>query len=263
MEKLIGKTLPLIPKPKPRIFGPVKLDTNADFNPQVIQYNDYSELDDIVSLSSSSTISDDPPSSWGSNSSFDFISNRLIEERNCLTAQDDYPNADWTSSNNDFEDSCEFPSRRRNRSFKLAVAPKYASESNIEDALVMLEPGLRKIPKDTNFTTSEEDSTNLSSNGYIIAKDDSSEHQVNDESGFFSYQDNHSINKHVTVITINQDTHDSGDNDKYKINLLVKGEDIDVAINEAEENTMVLETETFTFLDNFCTVYLYLLFQLS
>ncbi|XP_059090088.1 uncharacterized protein LOC131885907 isoform X3 [Tigriopus californicus] len=32
---------------------------------------------------------------------------------------------------------------------------KYASESNIEDALVMMEPGLRKISKETHFTSDE------------------------------------------------------------------------------------------------------------
>ncbi len=41
---------------------------------------------------------------------------------------------------------------RRNGSFF-----KVASESNIEDALVMMTPGLRRIPKDTNYTTEEEE----------------------------------------------------------------------------------------------------------
>ncbi len=37
------------------------------------------------------------------------------------------------------------------------LSTKFASESNIEDALVMMEPGLRRIPKDTDYTTEEEE----------------------------------------------------------------------------------------------------------
>ena len=77
---------------------------------------------------------------------------------------------------------------------------KFASESNIADALVMMEPGLRKIPKDVYFTTSEEETY------------DYEEERIEDESGFFSFSHHQTPNlpqvgtklaSHVTVIAIN------------------------------------------------------------
>lgn len=63
-------------------------------------------------------------------------------------------------------------------------AVKYASDSNLEDALVMLEPGLRRIHKPELVSTS------------------CSSTSEEEESGFFSYQE--PARRHVTVITVNQ-----------------------------------------------------------
>ena len=101
------------------------------------------------------------------------------------------------------------------------IVPKYASESNIEDALVMLEPGLRKIPKQLSYTTDEENSpigSNREEQAFHFdhfepepALHSSAEMTLialNEESGFFSFTSsnpNPSNSKHVTLIPINQD----------------------------------------------------------
>ena len=113
---------------------------------------------------------------------------------------------------------------------------KYASESNIEDALEMLETGLRKIPKDTNFTSEEESPMGsnlyedhiyqsidgggcdaaLNENIYEECCSYSGGGGANPESGFFSYQnyeedffgeeeeEDDGYENHVTLIPVNQ-----------------------------------------------------------
>lgn len=103
---------------------------------------------------------------------------------------------------------------------------KYASESNIEDALIMMEPGLRKISKETHFT-SDESSPSGSGHDYeeqfdhiysTIDEDPLDENIYEEcfgqnsmeESGFYSNigasgpESGSNPSGHVTLIKINQ-----------------------------------------------------------
>ncbi len=134
-----------------RAHGEVIIDDLADFEPQTpCDASQYDELDaDFAS-----------DSSWGT-------VHQLGGRRSQLV---------WSD--------CGL--RYLHRDFNLdfyRLAPKFASESNIEDALIMMEPGLRRIKKDTNFTTEEEES--------LFEED-------------MTYEET-AFKPHVTVIQINQE----------------------------------------------------------
>ena len=154
------------------------------------------------------------------------------------------------------------PTKRSTKSFvdKNGEAAKFASDSNIQDALVMMEPGLRKIRKDS-FATSTTATTNSSveQNYYesqhqliepvyeIIEFDDQTttyegeepvyacveEESVKfeysnhiDESGFFSYPWQEQFSKHVTKIQVNQFPGDGDQSDSSGV-VTVNGRHLD------------------------------------
>jgi len=168
------------------------------------------------------------------------------------------------------------PTKRSTKSFvdKNGEAAKFASDSNIQDALVMMEPGLRKIRKDS-FATSTTATTNSSveQNYYesqhqmiepvyeIIEYDDqtttneeeepvyacveeeslkfeSSNHV--DESGFFSYPWQEQPSKHVTKIPVNQFPGDDEQSDSSGV-VTVNGHHFDNQVCNADSYRQLSE----------------------
>ena len=107
---------------------------------------------------------------------------------------------------------------------------KFASESNIEDALVMLEPGLRKIQKLNDFTSDEE------SIEFTIP--DSSEEETTrfdePESGFYSYP--HSSTPHITTIEVNQ-PNDNKTNTTCDVQITVNGRTVVTVVESPVEDS--------------------------
>ena len=87
---------------------------------------------------------------------------------------------------------------------------KTASESNIEDALIMMEPGLRKITRDKDFTSEEESWTWSSDFDDQLALEDCNSMEPampGPDSGFYCYTNDYDgdedlLLKHVSVISV-------------------------------------------------------------
>ena len=122
-------------------------------------------------------------------------------------------------------------SRRMDKA--LGRTTKFASESNIEDALVMMEPGLRRIPKDTDYTTEEEEEEEAEMEDILPQQPPvdfcyhspypgnflQNQHQAqNQDSGFSSSRchyyyphlqdEDDSLASYITVISVNQPEED-------------------------------------------------------
>ena len=127
---------------------------------------------------------------------------------------------------------------------------KYASDSNINDAVDMTEPGLRKIPKEAIYSTTdqetsspqglEEDSEHVyySINDIPIdhpnaIQDDANEDNIyesvdmqdqnNPESGFFSMDHGKAKSKKITCIPVNQRPSSSSSDDYVSCHVTVNG----------------------------------------
>jgi len=139
------------------------------------------------------------------------------------------------------------PTKRSTKSFvdKNGEAAKFASDSNIQDALVMMEPGLRKIRKDS-FATSTTATTNSSveqnyyeSQHQMIEPVYESSNHV-DESGFFSYPWQEQPSKHVTKIPVNQFPGDDEQSDSSGV-VTVNGHHFDNQVCNADSYRQLSE----------------------
>ena len=133
---------------------------------------------------------------------------------------------------------------------------KYASDSNINDAVDMTEPGLRKIPKEAIYSTTDqetsspqglEESAEDSEHVYYSINDipidpndkylsnvqgtdhnedniyESVEMQNNPESGFFSMDHGKTKSKKITCIPVNQRPSSSSSDDYVSCHVTVNG----------------------------------------
>lgn len=196
-------------------YGQVLLDPDLDLEPQVIAQEssspDYSEVYD----SFGNIVQDDYPSSWDDEKD-------AQEVPTTIKVGNEDP---WSDIGQEVNSSFEF--WKAKNKLKALKKPKlydtkyehnnkYASDSNINDAVDMTEPGLRKIFKpdiyDTTTTSSEMTKADYDEHIYEDVEDaeniyedvDNENLEENPESGFFSYV-LESPSKNVTCIAINQE----------------------------------------------------------
>ena len=215
-------------------YGQVILDPDLDFEPQILteepspetglQSPDYDVIYDskgeIVKQNNEINDDDDYPSSWDEDEN-DLVQKLDLERMNIKKSTEEEP---WSDIGQSVNSSFEF--WKTKNKLKAVTKPKlfdtkyqhnnkYASDSNITDAVDMTEPGLRKIPKVSIYSTttsSEMTSTNPPSNEEHIycsiqeGTDNIYETVEVPESGFFSYVSTctKSPLQAVTCIPVNQ-----------------------------------------------------------
>jgi len=155
--------------------GKVDIDSRIDFSPQVIQDEDYHSTSPAYSNlyddfgnslvharpylnSSDEQPQDDYPSSWDYVDSKDKINKQNTQKVRIISANV------WSDPGISFHSSSEtFCKLDRFRPVKVSrlmlnqdesdKKPKCASDSNLQDAVIMMEPGLRRIRKESYATT--------------------------------------------------------------------------------------------------------------
>lgn len=212
-------------------YGQVLLDPDLDLEPQIMQEEEVSPSPRYSTIydSDGNVIKDDDyPSSWDEEE--DDMSNKIITK---LKVSQEEPS--WSDIGQPVNSSFEFwktenklkaVSKPKLYDTKYQHNNKYASDSNIKDAVDMTQPGLRKIPKENCYTTTSSETTARSPEAqteddhlYCSIQDDSKGEPIEEniyetvdfdhpESGFFSYV---AVNRHAfkpivtTCIPVNQD----------------------------------------------------------
>ena len=207
-------------------YGQVLLDPDLDLEPQIIQ-EDTSPRYSVI-YDSDGNVKDDYPSSWDDDE-------EPVNEPIIKTLKNEEPS--WSDIGQPVNSSFEFwktknklkaVSKPKLYDTKYLHNNKYASDSNINDAVDMTEPGLRKIPKESIYTTTSSETTARSPQNdqedhiYCSIQDNSKgdeeniyesvENDLDPESGFFSYTAVHRSRQVVsTCIPINQEYSSSSD----------------------------------------------------
>ena len=227
-------------------YGQVLLDPDLDLEPQVMQDFTPSPRYSTIYDSDGNVIKDDYPSSWDDDHE-DVIPDKVIAKMTTLSNKEE---PSWSDIGQPVNSSFEFwktenklkaVSKPKLYDTKYLHNNKYASDSNIKDAVDMTEPGLRKIPKESIYTTTssettarspeaaqtEDDHVYCSIQDNIGKGDDAIEeeniyetvdHDPHPESGFFSYV---AVNRQAfrpiqTCIPVNQDYSTSSSSDCYE-----------------------------------------------
>ena len=202
-------------------YGQVILDPDLDFEPQILTEEPSPDYDVIYDskgeIIKQHNDDDDYPSSWDDE---DDLVQKLDLERMNIKKSTEEP---WSDIGQSVNSSFEF--WKTKNKLKAVTKPKlfdtkyqhnnkYASDSNIQDAVDMTEPGLRKIPKVSIYSTttsSEMTSTNPPSNEehiYCSIQEGDNIYETVEvpESGFFSYVSTctKSPLQAVTCIPVNQ-----------------------------------------------------------
>lgn len=212
-------------------YGQVLLDPDLDLEPQIMQEEEVSPSPRYSTIydSDGNVIKDDYPSSWDDEEE-DEMTNKIITK---LKVSQEEPS--WSDIGQPVNSSFEFwkaenklkaVSKPKLYETKYQHNNKYASDSNIKDAVDMTQPGLRKIPKESFYTTTSSETTARSPEAqteddhlYCSIQDDPKGEPIEEniyetvdfehpESGFFSYV---AVNRQVfkpivtTCIPVNQD----------------------------------------------------------
>ena len=206
-----------------RPYGQVLLDPDLDLEPQILREEDspvYSEIYD----SFGNVIQENYPSSW--------------DESSEMPRANEVNKTQWTNQEDPWSDigqpvNSSFEFWKAKNKLKAVSKPKlfdtkyqhnnkYASDSNINDAVDMTEPGLRKITKEPFTTSSETEHHYYSINEDLDVKeeDDNIYESVEfpEESGFFSMQQNN-----VTCIPVNQQPTSSSSDEYASCKVTVNG----------------------------------------
>ena len=226
-------------------YGQVLLDPDLDLEPQVITEEPSPDYDRLYNSNGELiAYDDDYPSSWDEDQEEDLVQRLDLERKHKCEEPA------WSDIGQSVNSSFEF--WKTKNKLKAVTKPKlfdtkyqhnnrYASDSNIQDAVDMTEPGLRKIPKVSIYSTttsSEMTSTtpqddehvycsidggvggsgaHFATPATIVANDDDDYDDIYEtvdvppESGFFSYVSTTSKRlitpaQAVTCITVNQST---------------------------------------------------------
>ena len=221
-------------------YGQVLLDPDLDLEPQIIQ-EDTSPRYSII-YDSEGNVKDNYPSSWDEEEEEDIETHETIK-----TLKNEEPS--WSDIGQPVNSSFEFwktknklkaVSKPKLYDTKYLHNNKYASDSNINDAVDMTEPGLRKIPKESIYTTTSSETTARSPQNdqddhiYCSIQDttkgdieeniyESVENNCDPESGFFSYLAVHRSRQVLsTCIPVNQDYSSTQSSSDYYESVSVK-----------------------------------------